>query len=274
MEENNSKEINLLQLIGAVINWIGNLAKSILTLVGKIIKLTYKYKVVTGSVLLVCVVYGQYLARPSARVYNAEAMAMLYGSEAETVKEVSKQLENTLGTNKLVSFATKLSLPDSVAKNIVSFRSFYVIDYLKDRVADKVDFANNHSLTDTLNLKMKDRLYFQVKIKKINQMPQIQAALLGYFNRNVLMKTEFEQKRNDLVNRIQICNTESHRIDSLAKISYFKDVNQQLSLENNKVLLGEQRKQLFYDELLRLNDIRSYSELRLAEFKQPVDLPF
>ncbi|HET7732853.1 MAG TPA: hypothetical protein VFK73_03365, partial [Paludibacter sp.] len=173
----------------------------------------------------------------------------------------------------LISFAAKLSLQDSIAKNIVGFQSFYVIDYLKDNVADKVDFANNHSLTDTLNLKMKDRLYFQIKTLNISQVPKIQAALLNYFNKNVVMKTEFDQKKNELVNRIQICNIESQRIDSLAKISYFKNIDQQLRFENNKLLLGDQKKQLFYDELLRLNDIRSYSEMKLADFKQPVDLP-
>ncbi|HET7734271.1 MAG TPA: hypothetical protein VFK73_10580, partial [Paludibacter sp.] len=273
MEENNSKEINLLQLINSVIDWLVKVAKGALNLVGKLIKLSYKYKIVTGIILILSVAYGQYMARPSARVYNAEAMAMLYGSEAQTVKEVSKQLENTLATNNLISFAAKLSLPDSIAKNIVGFQSFYVIDYLKDNVADKVDFANNHSLTDTLNLKMKDRLYFQVKTLNISQVPKIQAALLNYFNKNSVMKTEFEQRKTELINRIQICNIESQRIDSLAKISYFKNIDQQLSFENNKLLLGDQRKQLFYDELLRLNDIRSYSEMRLADFKQPVDLP-
>jgi len=273
MEENNSKEINLLQLIGAAVDWFVKVGKSVLNLIGDLIRLSYRYKIVIGVVLLLNIVYGQYLARPSERIYNAEAMAMLYGSEAQTVKEISKQLENTLASNDLISFAAKLSLPDSIAKNIVGFQTFYVIDYLKDKVADKVDFANNHSLTDTLNLKMKDRLYFQVRIKKIAQLPVVQAALLRYFNSNSAMKTEFDIRKAELVNRIQICNIESQRIDSLAKISYFKNVDQQMSFDNNKLLVGDQKKQLFYDELLRLNDIRSYSEFRLADFKQPVDLP-
>lgn len=273
MEENNSKEINLLQLIGAVVNWFVNLFKNILTLAGDLIRLSYKYKVIIGCILVLSIAYGQYLARPSARVYNAEAMAMLYGSEAQTVKEVSKQLENTLGTNRLVSFATKLSLPDSVAKNLVGFQSFYVVDYLKDKVADKVDFGNNHSLTDTLNLRMKDRLYFVIKVMNIRQLPQIQEAILAYFNKNSVMRTEFAVKKNDLVKQIEICDLESHRIDSLAKQSYFKNVDQQLSFENNKLLVGEQKKQLFYGELLNLNDVRAKGELKLADFKQPVDLP-
>lgn len=273
MEENNSKEINLLQLIGMVISWFVSFFKSILNIIGKIIKLSYKYKIVTGCVLLLSIAYGQYLSRPSARIYNAEAMAMLYGSESQTVKEVAKQLENSIGNNKLVSFATKLSLPDSIANNLVSFQSFYVVDYLKDKVADKVDFDNSHSLTDTLNLKMKDRLYFRIRVRNIRQVPQIQAAVLAYFNKNAVMRTEFELGKNNLINEIQICKTESRRIDSLAKITYLKSSDQQLRIENDKLLIGEQRRQLFYGDLLEINKVLSKSELKLADFKQPVDLP-
>jgi len=273
MEDNNPKEINLLQLINSFVNWLVKLGKNFLILIGQIVKLSYKYKIVTAIILVLCIVYGQYKSRPSERIYKAEAMAMLYGAESQTVKEVSKQLENTLSTNNLISFATKLSLPDSVAQNIVGFQSFYVIDYLKDKVADKVDFDNSHSLTDTLNIKMKDQLYFQVKLKKISQLPQIQTALLNYFNNNPVMKTEFTSKKDALIQRVQICDNESHRIDSLAKISYFKNIDQQLKFENNKLLLGEQQKQLFYWNILDLNDIRLKAEMKLANFKQPVDLP-
>jgi hypothetical protein len=273
MEENNSKEINLLQLIGSVVNWFVEVGKSVLTLIGDMIRLSYRHKIVTGIVLVVCISYGQYLCRPSARVYNVEAMALLYGSDAQTVKEISKQLENTLSTNNQVSFATKLSLPDSVAKNIVGFNSYYVIDYLKDGVADKVDFANNHSLTDTLNVKMRDRLYFQIRTRNIRQIGQVQAAILNYFNKNDVLNTQYQMEINELVARIKVCDREYQRIDSLAKVSYFKDADKGVSFENNKLFVGEQKKQLFYGDLIHLHDVKTSAETRLAICKRPVELP-
>ena len=273
MEENNSKEINLLQLISAVVNWFLKLGKSILNLVGEIIKLSYKYKIVIGIVLVLSIAYGQYLARPSARVYSAEAMAMIYGPEAQTVKEVSKQLENTLASNDLISFAAKLSLPDSIAKNIVGFQSFYVIDYMNDDVADMVDFENNHSLSDTSNTKMSDRLYFKIMTLNIRQVSQVQAAILNYFNRNDVLNTEYQIGRNELVERIRVCDKEYQRIDSLAKASYFKDIDKGVSFENNKLFVGEQRKQLFYDDLIHLHDAKYKAEKKLADYKRPVQLP-
>ena len=177
MEETNTKEINLLQLINLFFNWLLKIGKSILDLIVYLVQLAYRHKSIVLISISICLVFGLYFSRPSAKVYKAEAMAMLYGSETQTVKEVSKQLENSVGSNNLFSLATKLSLPDSVARNIVGIQSFFVIDYLKDGVADMVDFKNNHSLTDTLNLRMKDRIYLQIKTTNISQIPKVQAAI-------------------------------------------------------------------------------------------------
>ncbi|MDD4971397.1 MAG: hypothetical protein PHT07_18355 [Paludibacter sp.] len=273
MEETNSKEVNLLQLISLFFNWLKKLGKSIIDFIGSLGQLGYRHKIIVIITVLVCLMYGLYLSRPDARVYKAEAMAMLYGTESQTVKEVSKQLENSVSSNDLFSLATKLSLPDSVAENIVGIQSFYVIDYLKDGVADMIDFKNNHSLTDTLNIKMRDRIYLQIKTKNISQVPKVQAAILHYFNSNSDMKNQFEIKKSAIIEQIKICDNESKRIDSLAKVSYFKDADKQLQFDKNKLIVGEQRKQLFYDDLIRLHDIKSNSLNRLTDFVQPMDLP-
>ena len=273
MEENNTKEINLLQLITLFFNWLKKVLTGLINAISYIIRLSYRNKITVIIVITISIIIGQYLARPSARTYNAEGMVMLYGTESQTVKEVCKQLENSLASNKQISLATKLSLPDSVAKNIVQVQSFYVIDYLKDKTPDKIDFDNNHSLTDTLNLRMKDRLYFRLKIRKISQMAKIENAIVNYLNNNLVLKTEFVNHKNEFVQQIKICDLELQRIDSLAKVSYFKNNNQQMSFENNKLIVGEQKKQLFYDDLLRLQSIKTYAQIKLSEFIHPVEIP-
>ena len=273
MEENNTKEINLLQLITLFFNWLKKVLIGLINAISYIIRLSYRNMIIVIIVITISIIIGQYLARPSARTYNAEGMVMLYGTESQTVKEVCKQLENSLASNKQISLATKLSLPDSVAKNIVQVQSFYVIDYLKDKTPDKIDFDNNHSSTDTLNLRMKDRLYFRLKIRKISQMAKIENAIVNYLNNNFVLKTEFVNHKNEFVQQIKICDLELQRIDSLAKVSYFKNNNQQMSFENNKLIVGEQKKQLFYDDLLRLQSIKTYAQIRLSEFIHPVEIP-
>lgn len=273
MEETNTKEINLLQLIGLLYDWVKKVILIILSYIGHLVKLTYKYKIMTLILIVICVAAGLYLSRPSARIYKAEAMAMLYGSEAQTVKEICKQLENASANNNDISLATKLSIPDSVAKNIAGISSYYVVDYLKDGVADKIDFANNHSLTDTLNLRMRDRIYLQIQTTNIRQVPFIQDAIMKYFNNNEIMKSDYMLQIRELAQRINICSRENLRIDSLAKVSYFNSAEKQLSFDKNTLLVGEQKKQLFYNELLDLQNNKANAEILMSRFKSPMVLP-
>lgn len=273
MEENNTREINLLQLISLFLKWLKKVITATFNFLGNLTQLGFRHKLVVGLSLVVCLCYFLYLSRPSVQIFKAEAMAMLYGSETQTVKEVSKQLENSVSSNNLYSLAAKLSLPDSVAKSIVGIQSFFVIDYLKDGVPDMVDYKNTHSLTDTVSSRMKDRFYLQVKTTNIKQIPKIQAAILNYFNNNPVMKRQFILKKNELKQYINICDVESRRIDSLAKVSYFKDIDKQVKFENNKLLVGDQKKQLFYDDLFKLHDIKTYTESKLADYNNPMELP-
>lgn len=273
MEENNSKEISLIQLISLTFRWLAKASLSVIRVTGSLLQLAFKYKWTVIVVMILCVIAGQYLARPSARVYKAEAMAMIYGSDAQTVKEILKQIVNTNPESDELSLAKKISIPDSISKNIVSVKTFDVIDYLKNGIADKVDFKNNHSLEDTMNLKMNDRIYIQIKTLSIAQVPLLQGALIKYFEENPVLIAKFEAGKKNFNDRIAICNTELSRIDSLAKVFYFKNNADQLKYEDNKLILGENKKQLFYDEMLRLNAIKGEAESKLAEFSKPVNFP-
>lgn len=278
MEKNNpnevsTKEVNLLQLINLFFNWIKNIVNRLFLFLGYLVKLSFRHKIIVVISVLFCLSCSLYLSRPSVRVYKAEVIAMLYGSETQLAKEVSKQLENSVSSNKLFSLATKLSLPDSVTKNIIGIQSFYVIDYLKDGVPDMIDYKNNHSLTDTLNLRMKDRFCLQIKTKNISQVPVVQAAILNYFNNNSVMRNQFIIKKNEIIQQIKICDVELQRIDSLAKISYFNDTEKQIRFEKDKLLVGDQKKQLFFDDLLRLHDIKTFAQDRLVNYVQPMEFP-
>lgn len=273
MDDKNSKEINLLQLLSLVFNWIASVTKKIITFVGKLLQLSVKHWVLFSTILLLCIALGQYMARPSARKHKAGGIAMLYGSDNYTVGEICRQLSNTFSDNKNLSLSAKLGIPDSISKNIVTIASYNVIDYLKDETPDKIDFTRKHSLTDTLNLVMKDRIYLEIVTRNVNQVKTFQDAFLKYLNSNTVLKTKFETEKINLQNRIKVCDSEIKRIDSLAKVSYFKDTNKEISFNNNKLTVGEQRKQLFYDDMIRLNDIKAYSSEKIATYVQPVDFP-
>ena len=122
-------------------------------------------------------------------------------------------------------------------------------------------------------MKMRDRVYFRLKVKNINQVPVIQKAIVNYFNSNTLIQTHFQNGRKQISDQINISKKELLRIDSLAKINYFKDNNEQLRFDKNKLVVGEQQKQLFYGDLLKLQELLSGAESTLINFKQPLEIP-
>lgn len=273
MEEKDTKEINLLELISIFLNWLKNLTLGFFNFLGYILRLCYRHILLVIFVMVLSIVVGQYLSRSSARIYKVEAMAMICGSDAQTVKDISRQLENASAQNPLMSLSKKLSLNDSVSKNIINIMSFYVIDYMRDSVADIVDFKNNHSLSDTMNVRMKDRIYFRVQTRNIAQVPIVQEALLNYFNNNKVLRTQYENKREEFTKQISICDLEMKRLDSLAQVSYFKDNKNQLQLSNNQLIVGEQRKQLFYQDMLDIQKIKAETEDKLILYTNPLVIP-
>ena len=78
MDDKNSKEMNLLELLNLLGKWIKKVTARLIRFVGFLLQLAFKHWVVSAIVLLLSVVAGQYLARPSVRRYEANAMAMLY----------------------------------------------------------------------------------------------------------------------------------------------------------------------------------------------------
>ena len=88
-----------------------------------------------------------------------------------------------------------------------------------------------------------------------------------------MLKNRLNIGRNSLTEQIRVSSLEINRIDSLAKLSYLKDNIQQLRFDQNKLLLGDQQKQLFYNDLLRLQDRISYAKGEISKYNKPVELP-
>jgi len=273
MEEKKQNEINLLELIQLFFRGLKKLGLNLLNLLGNTLRLLYRHKILTCIILAFGVAYGFYSGRPENRIYRAEAMAILNGSLAQTVKEVSRQLENASPASHFTSLSARLDLPYDVADNIVSISSFYVIDFLNDSTPDMVDFRNRHSWKDTLNVRMPNRLYFQIRTRDISQIPVFEEAFLNYFNTNARLVGEFEVKKRNLAQEIRLLGRELHRLDSMADISYFRFPEMHVQLHRNTLLVGEQEKQLLYEDMMFVQNKKLRREFEFVNFTAPVVLP-
>ncbi|MHB9056327.1 MAG: hypothetical protein ACYC2P_09300 [Paludibacteraceae bacterium] len=273
MDEKNTREINLLDMLFAIWKWLVRCVRIFLNAVVKILRLIFRHKILTVALMLSAVIISQYLARSSNKQYNVDAMVVLHGVQAQTVMQIGSQLTSSSSRFKETSLARKLGLQDSVAKKISSILFFDVIDFHKDSVPDLVDFKRNHSNSDTVNVKMKDHVYIRFKIKGTNHAGEISNAILNYINKNTIVHADFETLINIYKQRIKLIDVESKRIDSLARKKYFEDEKTQIRLQNNQLLVGNQQKQLFYGDLLALQKYRSEAETKIAEAPAPAVVP-
>lgn len=273
MEEKNTKEVNLLDIISAIWNWIVKVVMFVIALAGKTLQLLFRHKILTIILLILAFAVSQYFSRPSNRKYNVDAMAVLYGVQAKTVMQVGSQLTASSPRFEETSLSRKLGINDSVSRKIAGIQFFNVIDFKNDSVPDRVDFNNNHPLSDTLNVLMKDHVYIRLKTIGTKHASEVGDAVLNYLNSNPVIQTEFQTWKDILSQKVLIADRESQRIDSLARKKYFEEKNQHLRFESNQLIVGSQYVQLFYGDMLALNTRKAEALTQLAEAKNPVIIP-
>lgn len=273
MSDKSEKEINLLDLLGLVVDKIKMFLSKMLLFLSFLLGHCYRYKWLIMSVVILALIAGQYHARKSNRYYKAGALISINGSNANEVKGILAQLENANPLEESLSLSTKLNIEDSIAKSIKEIRSFNVIDYNRDSIPNVIDFKNSHSKRDTVNVYHTRVLYLQIKTYSIKHLPIIEQSIKNFVNRNAFIQQKFKSEIENFNSEIAICDSELQRIDSLAKVSYFKDEEQNIKLENNKLIVGEQRKQLFYYDMFELQKRKRKAELELAQFIDPVVIP-
>ena len=84
---------------------------------------------------------------------------------------------------------------------------------------------------------------------------------------------EFNVKRNNLQGEIALLDSEIHRIDSMATITYLHEPYMQAQIKWNTLLFGEQERQMLYGDLLFLQKLKGKREAELANCTAPVVLP-
>lgn len=273
MEEKNTKEVNLLDILIAVWNWAVKAVMFVISLIGKTLQLLFRHKILVIILMLAAFAISQYFARPSNRNYNVDAMAVLYGVQAKTVMQVGNQLSTSSPRFEMTSLAHKLGVSDSVSKKIGAVQFFNVIDYKTDSVPDKVDFDNKHSLSDTVNVRMRDYVYIRLKMHGMDHAQEVGESVLNYLNNNEAIKAEYETWKKTLEQKIFVAYKEAKRIDSVANIKYFEETKPNIRFDNNRLLIGNQQTQLFYGDMFYLHKNITESEGKLAEAKTPIVVP-
>lgn len=252
-ENNNHKdELNLWDLIVLFFKSIKKYCIYFITAIGKMLQLTFRRIIVVSIITLLGFAAGLYLSRPSARFYEAGAMAWLNGPTSQMVKQVNRQLETAFPKNyaESLSLSSLLGIPDSVALNIRKIESFHVVDFQNDSTPDMIDFKNNHSMEDTLNVISPNYLYFRLQTKKVEQLPIFEKAFLNYLNSNTNIQQLYANYKINQERTQQIHETELQRLDSLEQLTYLHPQEHlKAQLYQSQFLIGEQRTQILFEDI-------------------------
>ncbi len=252
-ENNNHKdELNLWDLIVLFFKSIKKYCIYFITAIGKMLQLTFRRIIVVSIITLLGFAAGLYLSRPSARFYEAGAMAWLNGPTSQMVKQVNRQLETAFPKNyaESLSLSSLLGIPDSVALNIRKIESFHVVDFQNDSTPDMIDFKNNHSMEDTLNVISPNYLYFRLQTKKVEQLPIFEKAFLNYLNSNTNIQQLYANYKINQERTQQIHETELQRLDSLEQLTYLQPQEHlKAQLYQSQFLIGEQRTQILFEDI-------------------------
>lgn len=271
MANTETKELNLIDIISITFNWTYNFIKKIIRFIGQLLQLSVKHWYIFLLFSALGIAGGLYFSQQSKLKYKAGTTLYVCYSKSFLVKDIIANLKSNPGKNQPLPLASKLNIPDSVASNILKIEYFNIIDFGKDDSQDIIDFNSSHPLTDTLNIVMDDRIYLQVETKKPCQIPIFEEALLAYINSNPRLIQEFNAKQQGHMERIAFSEKEINRLDSLANASYFKDKSYStFNYEKDKLMIGEQKKPLFYEDILSLIATKDYSQHYLNIAQTPV----
>jgi len=170
--------------------------------------------------------------------------------------------------NRIRSIADKsvlseaLNISKETSDNIISIGAFWVIDLNRDSIPDKVDYANNHNVHDTVNVRMKDRFNVQARLKSLQDLNTVRDGLIYYINNNQFFQEKNRIRLNQLSEKIDRMNIDISRIDSLQKVKYFEETRQVQS--SGQIVLNQAQNQM---QLLHkdINDLMKEKHLLETE---------
>ena len=122
---------------------------------------------------------------------------------------------------------------------------------------------------DTTNLIMSDRLMVGIKAKNLAGYNDVYNKIAQYLVAQPTINAIHQAFVEQTENRIEFCDNEIKRLDSLANHTYFNSPTDFSLKMNNTVLTGEVKKQLLYEEINQLYNWRQNLSYNLERYKSP-----
>ena len=259
--------MNFFDLCVAFFRAIGRGCRACWNLFAAMLRITYRVWWIVLPVVAIALGYTNFAARESNRTYKAEALVWLNGPTIELTEQVFKSLRDEVSPelSSTQNRYAQLNLSAEDMDGVSSFEIFHVIDCMHDSVADRVDYRHKADLTDTVNVRMPNRLCIRFLTKKPENVVKVGNAIVDYLNRNPQMQMAYEHKRVILEREVAFARNQVEKLDSLTSAFYFKQgTGKQAQIERweDGMVLGRREIKLFTREVYL--EFRRYQTLDYA----------
>lgn len=152
-----------------------------------------------------------------------------------------------------LALSDAISLPSKQLNNIIDISAYWIIDKGRDGIPDYVDYANKASVTDTVNIRMQDRLNIMVKIKSPQELGIVSASIEKYIEKDSLFQQRNRVRLRQNGEMLARLSYDIVQLDSLQKVKYFEETRSMLPKNGQQMIfLQEQKTQLMYQDIQNL----------------------
>lgn len=252
MENLDKNEVDLLDILRIGLMYVISFFKLIMRFFTWLLRFIYQQKAIIGLFLIMGLAYALFESRNGNLKHKASTEMSINMHDAYFFNSLISTLDLYCENEDKSFLAQSLNLTDEEAKDLISIKSYYVIDEMIDGTPDKVDFEKKYNALDTTCTRMKDRLVVEAIVKEnLPLFTKLPSALDYYFSNNPILKAENEIRLKQIDENINSIRNEIFMMDSLRKIEYFKQTKNNNNTEKT-IILNEKDKTLYHEEMLKM----------------------
>lgn len=229
------REMNLFDLCVLGCKGIGKGLTALWHFGGKAVRLTLRKWWITLPVMALFVGLGAYYSRWENRTFKVNALVHLNGASLADFEQAVQPLHGGITlTDPELPLAGYIG-----SRTIHHVKVFHAIDVYRDSTLDYIDYRHKVALGDTTIMQDYAGLQFRMKACHIGQLPQVEEALLSYFNTHPRLQAAYEAYLPTLEREVAFNHTQIDKLDSLTSAFYFPEYAKEIQHTDNMVVVGD-----------------------------------